>query len=363
MHYSQLDTPALLIDLVRLQANINKMAALADRNNVALRPHTKTHKCPEIAKLQVARGARGITCAKLGEAEVMAAAGLDDILIANQIIGETKYERLLSLSRKVRICVAVDSVVGIRELHSFFVAAGQMLDVMIEINCGQNRAGVLPGNEALELARLVSELESLRLRGLMTHGGHSYNETSREAIATIGQHEGKVMVETATLLRNAGVDVDTVSTGSTPTAPYCAGVPGVTEIRPGTYIFCDLTQAELFACKREDCALSVLATVTSRPAADRTIVDAGKKSLTSDPAGRTGNNTGYGFVLEKNATLTRLSEEHGIIDAAVDCRIGEKVRILPNHVCVVVNMFDEMYGIRQGQVETTFKVAGRGKLS
>jgi len=362
MHYTELDTPALLIDLDRLEANIANMATVCERNKVALRPHTKTHKCPEIAKLQVESGAKGITCAKLGEAEVMADAGLDDILIANQIIGELKYKRLLSLAQRARICVAVDSIFGARAVHSFFASAGQPLDVMIEINCGQNRAGVLPGNEALEFAKIVAELESLHLRGLMTHGGQSYNKTTLEDIAAVGQHEGNVMVETATLLRKQGIDVETISTGSTPTAPYCAGVPGVTEIRPGTYVFYDLTQTELFACNRDDCALSVLATVTSRPTPDRTIVDAGKKSLTSDSAGRTDSNPGYGFVLEKNATLTRLSEEHGVIDANIDCHIGEKVRILPNHVCVVVNMFDEMVGIRGGEVETTFEVAGRGKL-
>ncbi|NIR50176.1 D-TA family PLP-dependent enzyme [candidate division KSB1 bacterium] len=362
MHYQELDTPALLIDLDRMEANLNRMASVAKKCSVDLRPHTKTHKCPEIAKMQSDAGAVGITCAKLGEAEVMAEAGLDDILIANEIIGTKKFERLKDLSKKARLCVAVDSIYGAESLNAALEQDGQTLDVVIEINCGQNRAGLLPGKPALDLAQKIGQLKHVNLRGLMTHGGHSYNESSKEGIQKIGQHEGSVMVETAELLRKNGIEVETVSTGSTPTAQYCGSVDGVTEIRPGTYIFYDLTQIDLFACALKDCALFVLATVTSHPAPDRIILDAGKKALTSDPASRSGGKGGYGFLPEKNSLIRRLSEEHGIIESDAEFEIGEKVRIIPNHACVVVNMFDEMYGIRNSQVEKVFTIEGRGRM-
>ena len=362
MKAEELDTPALLVDLERLQSNLERMSALAAEHGVTLRPHTKTHKSPEIARMQLEAGAVGITCAKLGEAEVMAAGGCDDILIANQIIGEAKYRRLLPLARKARVCVAVDSAFGAESLNAALEAAGQQLDVVIEINCGQNRAGVLPGEEALELARHVQQLSRLRLRGLMTHGGHAYNQTTPEGIERVGLAEGRVMVETAELLRSHGIPVETVSVGSSPAARYCARVEGVTEIRPGTYVFNDLTQVELGACRLQDCALTVLATVTSRPARDRVVLDAGKKALTSDPAGRTGRNPGYGFLPERNVWVARLSEEHAVLDTKTEFHIGEKVRIVPNHACVVVNMFDEMYGLRGDEVERIFRVEGRGKM-
>jgi D-serine deaminase-like pyridoxal phosphate-dependent protein len=348
-----------------LEANISNMAAFAKSQGVHLRPHTKTHKCPEIAKMQMEAGAVGITCAKIGEAEAMAAAGLHDILIANEIIGEIKFKRLIELSKQVKLCVAVDSVFGAQSLNSAFEQANRTLEVVIEINCGQNRCGVLPGEDALKLAKEIVQFNHLRLRGLMTHAGHVYHQTTREGVQKVGLHEGKIMVETAELLRKNDIPVEVVSTGSTPTAKYCGSVKGVTEIRPGNYVFYDLTQIDLFSCTLQDCALSVLATVSSRPTENRTVIDAGKKALTPEPlrgAEKIGGG-GFGFIQEKNATLTHLSEEHGVIESQVDFEIGEKVRITPNHACVVVNMFDELYGIREGQVEKVFKIEGRGKLT
>ncbi|MFQ5483048.1 MAG: alanine racemase [Nitrospinaceae bacterium] len=248
------------------------------------------------------------------------------------------------------------------ELRDFPDPAPGPNDVVIEINSGQNRAGVLPGDQTLQLAQEVAGLKHLNLRGLMTHGGHSYIQTSEEAIKKIGLQEGRVMVETARLLRQNRIPVETVSTGSTPTARYCGSVTGVTEIRPGTYVFNDLTQIDLFACTLKDCALSVLATVTSRPAANRVVLDAGKKALSSEPAGRAGKKGGYGFIPEKSKVISRLSEEHSVIETDTDFDIGEKVHIIPNHACVVVNLFDEMYGIRNDRVEKVFKIEARGKM-
>jgi len=362
MRYTDIDTPALLVDLDRMEANITRMADLAKRHGVNLRPHTKTHKCPDLAKLQVESGATGITCAKIGEAEVMAAAGLDDILIANEIVGEHKLWRLLKLAQKCKLCVAVDSEFGAGTLNQALEQTQQTLDVVIEVNCGQDRCGVLPGGPALKLAKQIAEFSQLRLAGLMSHGGHVYHATTREDVERIGRHEGRVMVETAELLRSNGISIDVVSTGSTAAADSCARVEGVTEIRPGTYIFYDLTQVDLCACALEDCALSVLATVISRPSPRRTVLDAGKKTLTSEPGGRTGNNGAFGFLPAHNCIISRLSEEHAIIESDCEFAIGEKVKIIPNHVCVVVNMFDKMYGIRNGEAERMLNITARGKV-
>jgi D-serine deaminase-like pyridoxal phosphate-dependent protein len=362
MHHQDIDTPALLIDLDRMQSNISSMTTFANEQGVHLRPHTKTHKCPEIAKMQLEAGAVGITCAKISEAEVMASAGLDDILIANEIIGEPKFKRLFELARKVKLCVAVDSVLGAESLNAALERTDQKLDVVVEINSGQNRCGVLP-EEALGLARAVVERRHLNLRGLMTHGGHAYGGSTEQNIRRIGIEEGLVMVETAQVLRDNDIPVETVSVGSSPTARYCGSVDGVTEIRPGTYIFNDLTQTTLFAADLNDCALTVLTTVTSCPAPNRVVVDAGKKALTSDPYGRKGGGGGFGFIKDRDIHINRLSEEHGVIDTDSRFEIGEKVQIIPNHVCVVVNMFDQMYGIRNGEVETIFKVEGRGRMT
>jgi D-serine deaminase-like pyridoxal phosphate-dependent protein len=363
MHYKELDTPALLVELDRLEANISSMASFAKSHCVNLRPHTKTHKCPEIANLQIRAGAHGITCAKIGEAEIMAAAGLNDILIANEIIGDKKIRRLIDLSKKIRLCVAVDSLFGASQLNAALDQANQTIDIVIEINCGQNRCGVLPGEDALKLAKAITQLNHLKLRGLMTHAGHAYLQTTQEDVRKVGMQEGEVLVASAELLRSNGIAVEVVSTGSTPTAQYCGSVKGVTEIRPGNYVFYDLTQIDLFSCTLQDCALSVLTTVISCPANNRVIVDAGKKALTSEPLGRTGEqDRGFGFIPEKDAAVNRLSEEHGVLETETRFEIGEKVRIIPNHACVVVNMFDEMYGIRGGQVEKVFKIEGRGKM-
>ncbi len=362
MHFSELDTPALLISLNRLEGNIARMSDLARRHNVALRPHTKTHKCPEIVKLQIENGASGITCAKLGEAEVMADAGISDILIANQIIGETKLKRLMGLARRTRTSIAVDSEFGAVSLNTALGQAGLAMDVLIEINCGQNRCGLSPGEEVLQLAMKIIQLEHVNLRGLMTHGGHVYAQSTQADIEKVGLHEGRAMVETAELLRSNGIEIETVSVGSTPTSSYCAAVKGITEIRPGTYIFNDLIMVDLFAAAIKNCALSVLATVTSRPAKNRAILDAGKKTLTAD-TGHGSCSSRYGLIPAKNTLVSRLSEEHGIIESDTDFEIGEKVKIIPNHACVVVNMFDEMYGLRNGEVETTFKITGRGRVT
>jgi len=362
MHLKDIDTPALLVDLDRLEDNLVRMKNLAENNNVHLRPHTKTHKSPEIAKMQIEKGANGITCAKISEAEIMAEAGLDDILIANEIIGAIKHRRLIDLAENIKLCVAVDSLFGIQTLAAAFSAAERQIEVVIEINCGQDRCGVAPGPQVLELAVEIQRQRGLQLRGLMSHGGHAYNQNGQAEIEKVGLAESNTIVDLAELLRSNDIEVNTLSVGSSPAAQYCAAVPGITEIRPGTYVFNDRTQVALQACATENCALSVLATVMSKPTASRAVIDAGRKVLTSDMA-RPGEGAGFGWVVEKNSTVTRLSEEHGMIDADAKFEIGEKVNVIPNHVCVVVNMLNKIYGVRNGNVEHIFEVAGRGAVT
>jgi D-serine deaminase-like pyridoxal phosphate-dependent protein len=359
MHYTDLDTPALLIDLDCMENNIRRMAELTRGHNIALRPHTKTHKCPEIAKIQISQGAHGVACAKIGEAEVMVAAGISDILIANEIIGKAKFARLAQLTQKATICVAVDSEFGALTLDHFLSESGVTVAVMVEVNCGHNRCGVLPGEATLQLAEKIRHLQHLHFRGIMSHGGHIYAASGRAAQAKIVAEEVQHMLDTAELLRRHQIAVTAVSVGSSPGAALYCESKGITELRPGNYIFSDLSQVNLKACNLADCALSVLATVTSIPAPNRVVLDAGKKALTSDPLAN-GDEDTFGLLVDKNVSISRMSEEHGIITAECNCSIGEKVRIIPNHACVVVNMFDQMYGLRNGRVEHVFKITGRG---
>ncbi len=275
-------TPAVIVDLDVLERNIDRMAARAREARVRLRPHAKTHKCPEIGRLQRAAGASGLSLAKVGEAEVFVAAGFDDIFLAYPTIGEDKALRLLRLSDRAHLAVGVDSLEGAASLARAFAAAGRTLDVLIKVDVGFGRAGVLP-EQAAELASRVAGLRGLRLRGLFTHAGHAYAARTRSDVVAIARHEGETLVTAAEVLRSAGLDEPEVSVGSTPTAATAMGVAGVTECRPGNYVFHDASQVALGTCALEDCALTVLATVVSVPAPGRAVLDAGSKTLSSDP--------------------------------------------------------------------------------
>jgi len=357
-----LPTPSVLVDLDVVERNVGRMAARARTAGVRLRPHTKTHKCPELARLQRAAGAHGLCVAKVGEAERFAAAGFDDLFLAYPVVGEDKARRLLALSDRVRLAVGTDSLDGARSLGTPFQEAGRTLDVLLKVDVGYGRVGVRP-EEALAVARRIAHVRGLRLRGVFTHAGHAYEARTPEGVGRIARQEGQRLARVAERLRQAGLRIEEVSVGSTPTAARAMEVGGVTECRPGNYVFHDASQVALGTCTIEDCALTVLATVVSVPAADRAVVDAGSKTLSSDALRpRPG---GYGQVLGRSSRLAKLSEEHGVlaVEPGERFRVGDRVRLLPNHACVVANLHDRLIGTSGGRVEAVLPVAARGLVS
>jgi D-serine deaminase-like pyridoxal phosphate-dependent protein len=357
-----LETPVAVVDLDVLERNVARMAAMARACGIRLRPHVKTHKTIEIARLQMAAGASGLCLAKVGEAEAFAAAGFDDLFLAYPTVGADKARRLLALAERARLTVGADSAEGAASLGSVFADAGRTLDVRLKIDVGLHRVGVLP-EDAVALADAVAHLPGLRLRGIFTHAGHAYVQATPAGVEAVGRDEGRILVETAARLRDAGFPVDEVSVGSTPSARFAARVDGVTECRPGNYVFHDASQVALGTCATEDCALTIVATVVSAPAADRAVVDAGSKTISSDPLRpREG---GYGQILGRQSRLARLSEEHGVVAVVPgeSFRVGERVRLLPNHACVVANLHDRLVTVRGDRVEGEFPVVARGRVA
>lgn len=356
------DTPALVVDLEKMEYNIKRMAETAHKAGVKLRPHCKTHKSPYIALRQLEYGAGGITVAKIGEAEVMRRHGIRDILIAYPIIGRKKLERLEQLARGTDIITALDSIEAAYSINEVGGRLGRKLPVYVEVNTGLGRCGNEPGRETLELVEKLLSLSSIEVRGLMTHAGHSYKAASIEERKRISRSEGSLLVATKQLIaEQLGYIVPEVSVGSTPTAYDCSEVEGITEIRPGTYVFNDATMVALGLAQKETCALTVYATVVSRPSPDRAIIDAGSKTLTSDR----GNFTkGFGFVLSNpEISVSWLSEEHGVIETppGFTVSVGDVLQIVPNHVCPAVNLADELIGLRGQEVERIIGVEARGK--
>lgn len=339
--------------------NLASMAERARASGVRLRPHAKTHKIVEIGRMQLEAGAAGLSVAKVGEAEVFAAAGFDDLFVAYPVVGADKGRRLLGLADRVRIAAGVDSEEGARTLDAVFRAAGRRLDVLLKVDVGFHRVGV-PPERAVEAARRIADLPGLRLRGVFTHAGHAYAAESPEGVARVGRDEGAILAAAAQGIRDAGLEVEEVSVGSTPTARHAMAVKGVTECRPGNYVYHDASQVSLGSCRPEDCALTVLATVVSAPSPERAVVDAGSKTLSSDPLRPRG--AGFGFLLGRRSRIARLSEEHGVIDvvAGEGMRVGDRVRILPNHACVVSNLHDRVLAVRGDRIEGDLAVAARG---
>lgn len=359
-----LDTPCLVVHEEILAQNIAEMAAYARQRGINLRPHQKTHKTAEIARMQVESGAIGGTCAKLGEAEVLVQSGaLNDVLIANEIVGEQKIRRLLSLMDQAHLMVAVDGPEVAQGLGDACERAGKRLDVLIEVNTGLNRAGLRPGGDVLELARRVTRMPGLRLRGIMTHEGHVAAAKDAAELSDIAHHAGENLVATAKLLRESGFEIDVVSVGSTPAAFSTTTIDGITEMRPGTYVFNDNTAFRFGRITPERCALRILATVVSRPAPDRAVIDAGSKTLAMDPSA---SKKGFGYIVDlPEATIIRVSEEHGVIelpDESRDLKVGDRIEIIPNHVCPTVNLQDEMFVVRDGDVTACWDVIARGKV-
>ena len=306
--HSKIDTPALLIDKVQLEQNIHTMQKMVSNYNSKLRPHTKTHKSIFIAKKQIEADACGITVAKLSEAEVMADAGIKDIFIANQITHPIKLKRLVNLHKKVDISVGLDNSAHIDMFKKYFSDSQRPLNILIEIDSGLHRCGVIVNPHLAELAKAIINTSGLRLKGIFTHAGHSYSANSYDEVKKIGDLEGKIMEEAYTLLKVNGIEIETISVGSTPTVPFSVKNQAVTEIRPGNYVFYDNIQVHLESCTTEQCSLFVLSTVISQPAGDRIVIDAGNKSLHLDK-GKQGSKSipGYGRLLNIDGEIVRLS--------------------------------------------------------
>ena len=358
-----LDTPLIAVDLDLLERNIAEMAALAVSHSVAMRPHAKTHKSPHIARRQLEAGAVGLTCAKLGEAEVLVdQGGVTDILIAYPIVGDIKIQRLLHLLDRARVIVAIDTHRAAAALSQAVSASDRTLDIYVEVNTGQDRAGAYAGPDAVDLAVAVSQMPGLRVAGVMTHEGHA-GFSSPADIATIAENAGRALVDTAERIRSQGIEVADVSVGSTPASWFTPRVPGITEMRPGTYVFHDNNSFRHGRIGPDRCAARVVSTVVSRPAPDRAIIDAGSKALALDPSP---SHPGHGFIVgHPGATIARLSEEHGVVTllpAESGFDVGDRVEIIPNHICPAVNLTDELVVIRNGDVVDRWPVAARGKV-
>jgi D-serine deaminase-like pyridoxal phosphate-dependent protein len=358
----ELDTPTVVVDLDVLEANVQGMAAFAASNGVALRPHCKTHKTREIARLQAAAGASGLTVAKLDEAEAYLDDGHRDVFVANEIFGATKWTRLAQMQRRGHVAVGVDDPAAADGMSAVAVREGVTIPLLIEIDCGLKRAGLPPGEAAVALAELIDRLPGLELRGVFTHAGHAYAAEGPERLPEIARAEAAAVVETAEAIRRRGIACPVVSVGSTPTARLSGAVPGVTEIRPGNYVFNDRMQIALDSAGYRECALSVLATVASVPAADRAVCDAGSKTFALD-RGAHGNDRlrGFGEDPATGAVLERLSEEHGVLrPGPAGVRIGDRLRFVPNHACTVANLARQLVGARGGIVRELFDVVVPG---
>ena len=372
MDLSSIETPRICIDHARVRANIASMQARASAAHVRLRPHAKTHKSPMIARWQLDAGAVGVCCAKLGEAEVFVAAGIHDIRLPYPI-QPANAERLKALQDRARISIIVDDEHVASAWAQTMHTAGRTLDVLVKVDVGTHRCGVDPDAPGtVDVVRRIATMPGLRFLGLLSHAGHSYAAASASDIATIAGHERAVLTTIAGKLSAAGVDVPEISVGSTPSARFIDRQPGVTEMRPGTYVFNDRTQVGLGAATLEECAMSIVSTVVSRPAPTRVVFDAGSKTLSQDGVRGFNGEIGHGLVFrsldapipDPTITVEKLSEEHAVARVLADCplRPGDRVRIIPNHTCVVTNLASELLLTDGLQIVEVIPVAARGRI-
>ena len=356
--FDDLDTPSLVVDLDRVDRNIARMAALAAQHSVALRPHVKSHKVPELARWQVSAGASGITCQRLSEAEVMVGAGLNDVLIATEIVGVIKATRLAELASRARLTTVIDSIEGARQVGAAVASRGLVIDALVEVDLGLHRCGVQPPQVG-ELAEQVSRIPGLQFVGIMGYEGHVYDKSHIRRVADTAARAYGRLDRALVSLDKAGLVAGRVSVGATAAARAACVHPGINELRCGSYIFNDLTQVAAGWAALDECAATVLATVVSARSDRSAVIDAGAKTLS---LARTPGRVGYGLILGHEASvIARLSDEHGMVEGGGHpLRVGERVLIVPNSHTTVVNEFSEMVGVRNGKVEETWKVEARG---
>jgi D-serine deaminase-like pyridoxal phosphate-dependent protein len=371
-----LRTPAVLVDRSRIIANIERMQAAANRRGIRMRPHAKTHKSPLVARWQLERGAVGICCAKLGEAEVFADAGVSDIRLPYPL-NPANAGRVLALLDRTRLSFVVDHLSVAEAWSRAMTRAGRSVDILVKIDVGFHRCGIDPGMpHALTFIKHVAALPGLALRGVLAHAGHGYHASCEDDLQRIAAEEARILTCVATAARGAGVPIEEISAGATPTARYSLEHSGLTEYRAGNYVFFDRTQVGLGAATFDDCAMTVLARVVSKPAADRIILDSGSKTLSSDGARGFQPMPGHGAVFrarharagqrpDPDLIIERLSEEHATVRVAsgsTPLEPGDCVRVLPNHSCVVTNLVNELWLVDGDRVEA-LPVAARGRIT
>lgn len=361
MELKELDTPALFVDLEIMMDNIRAMHEHLKKHGIKCRPHIKTHKVPAIAHIQMREGAIGITCQKIGEAEVMIAAGINDVLIAFNIVGKQKLERLVRLAKQAEISVVADSEEVIRGLSEAVQSENIHLKVLVECDIPQRRSGVRTPQRAAELAKIIEATPALEYEGLLAFkGGYPDVEYVK--------HTGEFFEEIINLLNKAGIQTKVVSSGGTVYAwtawpKYAPSVSAANECRPGAYVFYDRMKVDEGVATFDKCAARILATIVSKPAKGRAILDAGAKTL-GRIKGLLGHDLGsFGHIVEyPEAVLGYVFEEHGVVDNCPnDISIGEKITIIPNDIMDNINFHDTLYGIRKGKVETIWPIAARGK--
>lgn len=373
--FSSLDSPAILVDMDKLEANISAMARMTAEAGLKLRPHTKCHKTTYISELQIRAGACGVSLSKLGEAAVYVDAGIRDVMIVHPFCGDHKLAALKDLLAKAEISCVVDSIKGAEGLSQVGLAIDKKIPVLLKIDTGLRRFGVLPGEPALKMAKELTQIRGIELVGILAHE-HAFRETSAEAIARLAFESASVMSGTARMLRREGMQIEHVVTGATTTARalcrYASYFPEITEIHPGAYVFGDWMYMNRWAITEDACAATVLVTVVSTPTPDRACIDAGSKTLSADPllfmateaGGLSSWKPSFGSVKGRpDIKLARLTEEIGILalsDPSKGVSIGDRLEILPNHISLAVNLHDVLYGVRNGMVEREIPVLCRG---
>ncbi|HLQ73082.1 MAG TPA: alanine racemase [Bacillota bacterium] len=365
-HISHLDTPSLLLDKRVMKQNLQNIVQFAEANHVAYRPHIKTHKSIDIAKMQLESGAVGITVATVGEAEVMVSGGVENILIAFPIFTAEKLERIYQLLDRAEIILTIDSEEQVDVVNEFFRQKDERVYVWLKVNSGLNRCGV-EVEDVKALVERMTDKNYVELTGIYTHAGHSYAASSTEALEEIAEKEAEVVLASAHICESLGVQVAHKSIGSTPTFKIAGQVDGITEIRPGNAIFYDMVQVGLGVATIEDCAVTVASRVASIKR-NRIVIDAGSKTLSLDK-GAHGNESiaGHGYIKEyPELIISRLSEEHGVIDCNPEdypqLEIGDVLTIVPNHACTVVNLFDQYVVHEDGSIIEAWDVSARGRL-
>jgi D-serine deaminase-like pyridoxal phosphate-dependent protein len=364
-----LRTPAVLIDRARAIRNLERMQAAATSRGIRLRPHAKTHKSPLIARWQIERGAAGICCAKVGEAEVFAAAGIPDIRLPYPI-NPANADRVIALLDRTRLSFIVDHPVVATQWSDAMTRAGRQVDVLVKVDVGFHRCGIDPAaDDALAMIRGVSGLPGLRFKGMLSHAGHAYHAHSEDELCRMAKDEAATLRDLVGRCRRDGIQIEEVSAGATPPARFSLQQEGFTEFRPGNYMYFDRTQVALGAATLDDCALTVMARVVSKPAADRIIFDSGSKTLTNDGARGFTPAPGFGVVLQEDGTadtnllIERLSEEHAtvkVLGGSTSLEPGDLVRIVPNHSCVISNLADQVWLV-DGKTVEPMPIAARGK--